>query len=100
DEDEGADTLMANDVLARRLERGPFLAQGANCSLRMRSSRSCSGSNSSGSSMSVASVTVTLVTLAISTESAAAATGRLSGSSTVNSTVEYRGSSAPRQRRG
>ena len=71
----GADAVVADDVLALGLEREVLgslrsarEAHGANCSFRMRSSRSCSGSNSRVSSMSVASVTTTLTTLAISTE--------------------------------
>ena len=66
----------------------------------MRSSRSCSGSNKSVRRVSIASVTVTWATLGISTESAAAATGRFFESRMVNSTREVRDSSAPRQRRG
>src|SRR5262249_53463114 len=93
--------LMTDDVLALGPERELFaLTQGSNCSLRIRSSRSCSGSNSTVSSISFASVTATLTTFAISTESAAAAIGRFLCSSTVNSTLASRGSNAPRQRRG
>src|SRR5690606_5312039 len=86
--------------LAPRAALARTFCHTTNCSLRIRSSRLCSGSNNSVTVRSRDSRITTSTTSRVSWESAVTLTGRLYGSSTSNRTSVSALRIAPRQRRG